>query len=539
MEYNGYEEKQETKIRSKYFKGVIAVIILILVIVSAMLITAGVKQGRYNSALKKANRFFTSGDYNSAIIEYENAIAIDKKKESAYINLVSVYINLGNYDLALDTVEQGMQFIESDKLSQKKIEIQTLIVSALTADAVTQEEISSYSPETTLENNVFDMVAEYTYTDYFRDYGSVNAERQGSSIVMKYTGAGGFETVYYDLTEEKVLDSKNGMPYASVKPVEVSFTTLNYIFNIQGEKFLINYAMLQQLFANTLSFNYDSENDRYYISAEYKNCKIFIETDDQGNVVNEYAWNKIEPLYRSVFESEEDVDGEVKGYVQDAVTGKGMKATMKVRDKGKKTGAVIEEIYSKNDGSYIFKGKKGAYTIEVSAKGYITEYLEVEIVKDQVKTGENIVLSPVVKEGEIRIVLTWGRNPADLDSYAIGKSSNGRSFNINYSNKTVSDVGNLDVDDTSSFGPETITITDTGASFEYSVVDFRAVGTLGSSGATVKVYLPGNTSAIEFKVPSGEGLIWNVFKYQNGEITTINNLTSDVKSGNFHIGGFR
>ena len=147
------------------------------------------------------------------------------------------------------------------------------------------------------------------------------------------------------------------------------------------------------------------------------------------------------------------------------------------------------------------------------------------------------MLSPEVGEGEIRIVLTWGSSPTDLDSYAIGKSSSGRNFNINFSNKTIADIGNLDVDDTSSYGPETITITDTGASFTYSVVDFRAEGTMGSSGATVKVYLPGESSAKIFNIPSGSGLLWNVFKYENGEIIRINELTSDVNTSQFHIGG--
>ena len=262
-----------------------------------------------------------------------------------------------------------------------------------------------------------------------------------------------------------------------------------------------------------------------------------METDEKGNIVSENAWNKLEPLSLAGFEGDDEIDGKVKGYVQDAMSGKGMKADMKVRERGKKSGTIIDELTSAKDGSYTFGGKQGKYTIEVSARGYITEYLDVEIIRDQTKVGKNIVLSPEVAEGEIRIVLTWGSNPADLDSYAYGKSSSGTNFNINYTNTTIRDIGNLDVDDTSSYGPETITITDTGASFEYSVVDFRAEGTMGSSGATVKVYLPGESSAKVFNIPSGSGLIWNVFKYENGNITKINQLTSDVNSGRFHIGG--
>ena len=257
--------------------------------------------------------------------------------------------------------------------------------------------------------------------------------------------------------------------------------------------------------------------------------------DENGNIISETAWNKLEPLNRTRFEAEEGVEGEVQGYVQDALTGKGMKADLKVRERGKKAGTIIDQLTSARDGSYTFGGKQGKYTVEVSAKGYITEYMDIEVIKGQVKTGNNVVLSPEVGEGEIRIVLTWGSSPTDLDSYAIGKSSSGSNFNINFTNKNVNNVGNLDVDDTSSYGPETITITDIGASFTYSVVDFREQGTMGGSGATVKVYLPGETSAKVFNVPAGQGILWNVFKFENGQITQINELTNDVSS-KFHIG---
>ena len=531
MEYN-------QKLRSRFLVGVIVVIIASLFVSAAVLVALGLKQNRYQSTMESAKHYFTMGDYQNAIVEYENAIAIDSKKVSAYLNLASVYINLGDYTSAISVIDRGLALISSEQLTGKKVEIQTLVSNASKAEvqAMTLEEIQEYSSETGLENNVFDMVAAYTYTEYYRDYGNVSAAREGSKTIVNYVNAG-FKTVYYDLENKKMIDDSTNMPYAYVKPSEVSFDNLHRIFSSDGEKFVVSYSKLQELFGDTLKFHQEQQTGMYYISAEYKNCKIYVETDQTGNIVSENAWNKLEPLSHDGFEADEEVDGKVKGYVQDAMTGKGMKADMKVRERGKKNGTIIDELTSAKDGSYTFEGKQGKYTIEVSAKGYITEYLDVEIIRNQTKVGKNIVLSPEVAEGEIRIVLTWGSNPTDLDSYAYGKSSSGTNFNINYTNTIVRDVGNLDVDDTSSYGPETITITDTGASFEYSVVDFRAEGTMGSSGATVKVYLPGESTAKIFNIPSGTGLVWKVFKYENGNITKINQLTSDTDSGRFHIGG--
>lgn len=526
------------KFRTRFLLAVLIVLAAALCVSTAVLVTLGVRQNRYHSAIKSANHYFTTGDYQNAIAEYENAISIDKKKETAYLNLASVYMNLEEYDLAMETVERGLNAISSDKLTKKKVDLQYLVMNQRNAEVnvMTVQEIEECSAGVTLENNVFDMVADYTYTEYFRDYGNVSAASDDGKLTFYYVNDG-FETVYYDVDDEKVIDTKKNVPYAGAKPVEVSFRSLYKIFTVNSERFAVSYTKLQELFGDSLGFYRSEQSGMYYIAAEYKGCRIYVETDENGNIIQEDAWNRMEPLNRTQFESDGEVDGEVKGYVQDAMTGKGMKANMKVRGRGKKTGAVIDEFTSGNDGSYTYGGKQGSYTIEVSAQGYVTEYLDVEIIRGQIKTGKNVVLSPVVEEGEIRIVLTWGSSPTDLDSYAIGKSSSGSSFNINYTNKNIYGIGNLDVDDTSSYGPETITITDTGASFEYSVMDFRAQGTMGGSAATVKVYLPGEASARVFTVPSGSGLLWNVFKYENGEITEINQLTSDVPASKFHIGG--
>ena len=106
------EEKQ--KVRSRFLIGVLVVIAIALVTSAAVLITFGVRQNKYSSAIQNANHYFTSGDYQNAIVEYENAIAIDNKKESAYLNLANVYINLGEYNLALNTVERGLALISSE-----------------------------------------------------------------------------------------------------------------------------------------------------------------------------------------------------------------------------------------------------------------------------------------------------------------------------------------------------------------------------------------------------------------------------------------
>ena len=67
--------------------------------------------------------------------------------------------------------------------------------------------------------------------------------------------------------------------------------------------------------------------------------------------------------------------------------------------------------------------------------------------------GMTYALSPVLKDlNSMRIVLNWGQSPLDLDSHLSYKNQH-----VYWDNKQGQDA-NLDVDDTDSYGPETVTI---------------------------------------------------------------------------------
>lgn len=62
-------------------------------------------------------------------------------------------------------------------------------------------------------------------------------------------------------------------------------------------------------------------------------------------------------------------------------------------------------------------------------------------------------ISPVMENLDgLRVVLTWGKTPEDLDSHMIFPGNN-----IFFGNQKGTDA-ELDVDDTDSYGPETITL---------------------------------------------------------------------------------
>lgn len=144
-----------------------------------------------------------------------------------------------------------------------------------------------------------------------------------------------------------------------------------------------------------------------------------------------------------------------------------------------------------------------------------------------------VVLLPEQQEGQTRIVLTWGVTPSDLDSHLVGPDGQGGSFHVYYSNRGSLDQSPfvvLDTDDTSSYGPETITI---GQQFEgtycYYVYQFSSSGILTASEATVKVY-QNNDLAASYNVPtSGDGRYWTVFTMNGSSITAINSVGTAVQ----------
>lgn len=525
QEYFYDQEPEKKDFRFWFLTGAVAVFSVILVVAVGLLISTNAKNQKYNSYIVAGNEYYSAGDYQNAIIEYQNALQVDEEKSSAYLNMSSAYIQLGDYISAAEILNQGLTMTDAEEIRTRLSELETLSNTQFkTAELLelSQDEIEAASEAVMIENALFDMIAAYSYTDYYRDFGAVNASVTEDGTVSYYYSDMSCYISYYNLENEKVLDSSGKEPIADARPCSVTFTDISRLFGSSEEIFAVSREKLEELFGSETDFYEDS--DTYYMETEYKNCSLKIETDKDGNIVTKNAWNEVKPIFRKGNGEEEEAGGTVSGYVQNAVTGSGMTATLKLRQYGSRTGTVIAELRSGSDGSYSYSGEVGKYTAEVSAEGYITEYMDIEILKDQVRTGQNIVLSPTVGEGEIRIVLTWGASPADLDSHTNGTSSAGTGFHIYFANSNVAGIGVLDVDDINGYGPETTTISDVGGSFTFSVYDFTQSGNINTSGATVKVYLPGSTEAIVYTVPQGSGNTWTVFTYSNGNVTPVNTI---------------
>lgn len=177
---------------------------------------------------------------------------------------------------------------------------------------------------------------------------------------------------------------------------------------------------------------------------------------------------------------------------------------------------------------------EGKATVTVAAEGYVDAVSEVTIVASQITT-ERVVLSRTLTAG-YRLILTWGEEPFDLDSYLVTPPIEDQVYAISYLNpgsEQEPPFAFLDQDDTSSFGPETITILQSFPGvYRYFVHNYSRAGNpkaapLAGSRATVTL-IRGREVINRVVVPStGTGDYWNVLTLdpESATVVVLNEIT--------------
>ena len=156
--------------------------------------------------------------------------------------------------------------------------------------------------------------------------------------------------------------------------------------------------------------------------------------------------------------------------------------------------------------------------------------------------GTTYAISPVMTSLDgMRVVLNWGANPSDLDSHLVYPRNH-----VSFVSQK-GDQANLDVDDTTSYGPETITIEKKkeGERYVYAVHNYSdrenlSSNSLSNSAAKVFVYV-GQTLIRTYYVPSNKiGNMWAVFAITaDGEFQDYNVLKSVTSHDRLELAEFQ
>lgn len=162
----------------------------------------------------------------------------------------------------------------------------------------------------------------------------------------------------------------------------------------------------------------------------------------------------------------------------------------------------------------------GTRTVTTSATGFTTRTDTVNIVAGS-STSFSMALVPTSVGTGVSVVLTWGAQPSDLDSHMLGPDGSGGMFHCYYGNTNPVPFVSLDVDDTSAFGPETITVSQVSGSFVagpyyYYVDNYSGSPEFDVSNAVVTVFASGSQVA-QYQVGGATGNpaddYWYVFAF--------------------------
>jgi uncharacterized protein YfaP (DUF2135 family) len=202
-----------------------------------------------------------------------------------------------------------------------------------------------------------------------------------------------------------------------------------------------------------------------------------------------------------------------------------------------------------NGSSSFTQMPQGQVSVQVVASGYTTANQVADL--NCIGNTVQIALSPAsgqtggLVSGQFRVILTWGQNPSDLDSHMTGPTTTGTRWHTYYGNRQPSGGQcGLDRDDTSSYGPETVTCPLTGTSgeslrpgvYRYSVHHYSGSGNIGTSAASVRLEFA-NGTYYTYTPPSGftgSKDVWTVFEltvFSDGSmalapVNTISNVSS-------------
>ena len=259
----------------------------------------------------------------------------------------------------------------------------------------------------------------------------------------------------------------------------------------------------------------------------------YIKFSSYSNVV------KDETTYTETFlmvEGDPSNKGIAEGTISNALTGSGVSdvnLTVRRDWNNADKDTIVSTTKTASNGHYSVELPLGNYTVIAEKDGYAANSFNI-VVQQGTTSNQNGVITPLLSGEDFRIVLTWGESPSDLDSHVEGTKSNGDDFHVYYSHKSEYDgdkeICNLDVDDTNSYGPETITLHATESSpYYYYIHRYSSSGNLGSSEAKIEIY-QGEKLIASYNVPTNmeNYRYWNVFAIKDGQLIVKNTITDEA-----------
>ncbi len=498
------------KKKKKWIYGLAAGISLVVIAVAVAIAFLLSPSNVYSRKINEAEKFVEAGDYENAVLAYQEAIDQDPENVEAYLGLAGLYESNNEVSSAINLLQAG--YLRTDSL-QIKVMLNRLLELQGGEDGEKSETAAS------IDDGLFSIISAYSYRDYTTRYGIENKSgNRDGSVTVRVTGMNA------DITFSNTSSQPDAVSATIVDNDAVPTSiTMDNILQLFGTATSVTYNDLSVMGLYDLARGSDNEHGEV-ITFTYADAQVTIACDEDGTITSE-SWNEIVP---SVEERQSFTDVLLTGFIIDAQTGGFVgNVHVTVREGTAETGPAVAEFDTDAGGMYEVDLPAGQYMFEIEADGYEPVFKEVYIGTYTKTTTEDFTITKSVAEGEVRFVLEWGSYPRDLDSYLIGDTDDNEEVFTGFRSKVCTGddgrtIAELDLDDRDGLGPETTTLYDMDGVYVFSVVDYYLTGDINSSGATVTIYLPNQAPQVVSIPTNFEGEVWRVATLDHG-VLTINN----------------
>lgn len=494
--------------------GIAAVLLLVCLCGIGVVLVKNNASSKYDKYISVAREYYESADYEAAVNEYKEAIEADKKNEEAYIGIAETYMEMNDMENAVAYLEQGYKETGSPAIKNMLNSYRDIMQNGggLTYSI---NEVMEASADVTVREDLLQVFSTYSCADYDAAYTAVAAS---ADTQKQYEGL-------------PVIFNYEASPEGEDRPASVTLTSISYLFN--GFTKGVSFERLSQLELSNLVFEYSEVYQRNVVAFDSGGCHIVIESDENGNIVSDKPWNLISVT--SAQTEEEDDEAEETAEEGYAV----LKGTAYNKAEGGTAERVDIKIYSgdKADDKYLYAEfdttSSGKYRTEIEPGKYIVQVLiDKEVVYEtecEIKNEGDVEKLDLpyehareLRDGEIRVILSWDDPNANLNHILEGRNSEGEyvfcshsSYDDGNHEHYVGDELVISSGPEQVGGPEAITVFDIGGYYEYTVVsDGDSI-----AGAKVEVYTAGSDTPIVYECPSDyTGTAWSVFVYENGDV---------------------
>ena len=228
--------------KNKQLKIILAIILAVILCQVAIIITFFVilqsPTRRLKEQLSLAEKYLLELNYEQAIASYQIAIEIDPKCEEAYLAMVDIYVELGDYEEALKVLEDAEEVIDSQVIQDRIAEVQSLI------EQGELEKLEALDEQITQEAQI--------------DTDIVKEDRLSVSLVYNY-----------DLTSEDYLSNGMSLGYIDVDIYPKEEESVRYYYTENVDKFTLPWS-------DYVGFTWQ---DDYFMNNQEEAINLFMQSD--------------------------------------------------------------------------------------------------------------------------------------------------------------------------------------------------------------------------------------------------------------------